>query len=314
MKGTDAKSRGCAASLLSAFLLQVDENRGISGLGVVARGNPTGMKGNPMNTGPTSGAYLPCARPCLVAALALAAFWTVSCDDDVVRPPPDPSVPTTITVSPATAELGATGATVQLTARVLDQNGRDMDTVTVMWTSGAPDVATVSSAGLVTAVAGGTVAITASAGEASDTATVTVARDREVLEAFFNAAAGAHWHHSDNWLTEEPLAEWYGVEVDDGGRVATLDLTDNNLAGTITPELGDLAHLKSLLLGDNFELTGPIPAELGELSNLESLLLSGTAVTESIPRELGNLSNLRSLGLAGTLLTGAIPAELCQYL
>ena len=263
-----------------------------------------------MNTGPTSGAYLPCARPCLVAALALAAFWTVSCDNEVVRPPPDPSVPTTITVSPANAELGATGATVQLTARVLDQNGREMDTATVMWTSGAPDVATVSPAGLVTAVAGGTVAITASAGEASDTATVTVARDREVLEAFFNAAAGAHWHHRDNWLTEEPLAEWYGVEVDDGGRVATLDLTDNNLAGTITPELGDLAHLKSLLLGDNFDLTGPIPAELGKLSNLESLLLGGTAVTDSIPRELGNLSNLRSLWLAGTLLTGAIPAEL----
>ena len=219
-------------------------------------------------------------------------------------------IPTTITVSPATAELGATGATVQLTARVLDQNGRDMDTVTVMWTSGAPDVATVSSAGLVTAVGGGTVAVTASVGAASDTATVTVARDREVLEAFFNAAAGAHWHNSDIWLTEEPLGDWYGVGVDDRGRVATLDLTDNNLAGTITPELGDLAHLKSLLLGDNFDLTGPIPAELGKLSNLESLLLGGTAVTDSIPRELGNLSNLRSLWLAGTLLTGAIPAEL----
>ena len=286
-----------------------------------------------MNTGPTGGAYRPstrpfplatrpfppstrpfplATRPFLVATLALAAFWTASCGDDVVRPPLDPSVPTTITVSPPTAELGATGATVQLTARVLDQNGREMDTANVMWASGAPDVATVSPAGLVTAVGGGTVAISANAGEVSDTATVTVARDREVLEAFFNGAAGAQWHASDNWMTEEPLADWYGVEVDDGGRVTGLDLTDNNLAGTITPELGDLVHLKSLLLADNFELTGPIPAQLGKLSNLESLKLGGTTVTGSIPRELGSLPNLRSLWLDGTSLTGAIPVELGQ--
>ena len=102
----------------------------------------------------------------------------------------------------------------------------------------------------------------------------------------------------------------YGVEVDAAGRVSTLDLTDNNLAGTITPELGDLASLESLLLGYNFDLTGAIPAELGRLSSLESLSLAGTAVTDAIPPELGNLSNLRSLWLAGTLLTGAIPAEL----
>lgn len=264
-----------------------------------------------MNTRPTNGAYPPSPRWCLPAALALvaAAFWTASCDDEVA-PPPDPPVPTTITVSPATAELGATGATVQLTARVLDQNGQEMDTATVTWASAAADVATVSSSGLVTAVGGGTVAITAAAGEASDTATVTVARDREVLEAFFNAAGGAHWRNSGNWLTEEPLGDWYGVEVDAGDRVATLDLTDNDLAGTITPELGDLANLGSLLLGDNSDLTGAIPRELGRLSNLEWLSLAGTAVTDSIPSELGNLSNLRSLWLAGTLLTGAIPAEL----
>ena len=263
-----------------------------------------------MNTGPTNGAYPPSARRCLLATVALvAAFWTASCDNEIA-PPLDPSVPTTVTVSPATAELGSTGATVQLTVRVLDQNGQEMDTATVTWASAAADVAAVNSSGLVTAVGGGTVAITASAGVASDTATVTVARDREVLEAFFNAAGGAHWRNSGNWLTDEPLGDWYGVEVDAGGRVATLDLTDNDLAGTITPELGDLANLGSLLLDDNFELTGAIPPELGGLSNLESLSLFNTSVTDSIPPELGGLSNLRSLSLGNTLLTGAIPPEL----
>ena len=264
-----------------------------------------------MNAGPTSGARPPSARRCLLATVTLAALWTISCDDDIAAPPiSDPSVPTTITVSPATAELSGPGATVQLTARVLDQNGQEMHAATVTWASAAADVATVNSSGLVTAVGGGTVAISASAGEVSDAATVTVARDRDVLEAFFNAADGANWRNSDNWLTGEPLEEWYGVEVDTRGRVATLDLTDNDLAGTITPELGDLARLESLLLADNFDLTGTIPAELGKLANLESLSLAGTAVRDSIPPELGNLSNLRSLWLAGALLTGTIPPEL----
>ena len=269
-----------------------------------------------MDTETTSGARAPSVRRGLLATVTLAALWTISCNDDIAAPPgsdpsvPDPSVPTTITVSPATVELSGPGATVQLTARVLDQRGREMDAATVTWASAAADIATVNSSGLVTAVGGGTVAISAKVGEVSDAATVTVARDREVLEALFNAADGANWHNSDNWLTGEPLEDWYGVEVDTGGRVATLDLTDNNLAGTITPELGDLARLESLLLADNFDLTGAIPAELGNLANLESLSLAGTAVTDSIPPELGNLSNLRSLWLVGTVLTGTIPPEL----
>ena len=296
-------------------LAQVGGSPGISGVRAVAGANPAGMKESPTNTGPTSGTYPPVVRRCLLATLALAAFWTASCDDEVAAPmPPERSVPTTVRVSPATAELGAPGATVQLTAEVLDQNGREMDAAAVLWVSAAPDVATVSPSGLVTAIGSGTAVISASAGGVSGTATVTVtvtvARDREVLEAFFNGAGGANWLNSENWLTEEPLEEWYGVEVDAGGRVAALDLTENNLAGTITPELGDLAHLGSLLLGDNFELTGAIPPELGRLSNLEVLSIGGTAVTDSIPAELGSLSNLKVLWLAGTLLTGAIPAEL----
>ncbi|WP_420636990.1 hypothetical protein [Candidatus Palauibacter sp.] len=41
-------------------------------------------------------------------------------------PQPEPARPTAVTVSPATAELTAFGATVQLSAEVRDQNGRPM--------------------------------------------------------------------------------------------------------------------------------------------------------------------------------------------
>ena len=82
--------------------------------------------------------------------------------------------PTQLTVTPPTATLTAVGRTVQLSAEVLDQLGRPMSGVSVTWSSGEASVATVDANGLVTAVGNGEVTITAAAGDASGTATITV--------------------------------------------------------------------------------------------------------------------------------------------
>ena len=91
-------------------------------------------------------------------------------------PPPEPPRATTITVSPATADLAALGATVQLSAQVQDQNGQGMAGAAVTWASAAAAVAAVSTSGLVTAVANGSATITATSGSASGSAAVTVAQ------------------------------------------------------------------------------------------------------------------------------------------
>ena len=112
----------------------------------------------------------------LLAVVALAK----GCGDGEspsAPPMPEPARPTTVTVSPATYELTALGATVQLSAEVRDQNNRVMAGATVTWTSSANSVATVDAAGLVTAVGNGTATITASAGDARGTATVTVVEE-----------------------------------------------------------------------------------------------------------------------------------------
>ena len=80
-------------------------------------------------------------------------------------------------MSPATAELTAVGATVQLAAEVRDQNGRTMAGAAVTWVSSAAAVATVNSTGLATAVANGAATITATAGDASGSASLTVAQE-----------------------------------------------------------------------------------------------------------------------------------------
>ena len=96
-------------------------------------------------------------------------------------PPPPAPVATRIEVTPSTATLNAIGQTVQLTARVLDQNNSTMAGATVTWTSSAVGVATVSAGGLVTAVMNGAAVITARSGNATATVNVTVSQTARTL-------------------------------------------------------------------------------------------------------------------------------------
>ncbi len=133
--------------------------------------------------------------------------------------------------------------------------------------------------------------------------------DRDVLEILFESTGGRSWTNHDNWLTDAPLEEWYGVRTNASGRVERLYLGGNGLTGEIPSELGDLANLYTLALWSN-GLTGVIPSELGKLANLEILSLSRNGLTGEIPSELGNLANLERLWLYNNGLTGVIPPEL----
>ena len=125
------------------------------------------------------------------STLVLAASLAVSCDGEPPTSPggAEPRVPTTVTVTPAVADLPALGTTVQLTAEVHDQNGAMMDGVAITWASSDASVATADASGLVTAAGNGMAMITATAGSASGSAVVTVTQSVTSVEVSPSATA-----------------------------------------------------------------------------------------------------------------------------
>ncbi|CAM9334472.1 unnamed protein product [Ectocarpus sp. 12 AP-2014] len=133
--------------------------------------------------------------------------------------------------------------------------------------------------------------------------------DRDALITLFHETRGAYWRDKGNWGTSEGLGTWYGVDVNDEGRVVKLSLYNNNLEGFLPPELGKLGALEHLALDANW-LSGHIPEALGHLNNLEVLSLHNNGLTGSIPKQLGALTKLEKLLLYNNKLSGSIPDEL----
>ncbi len=75
-----------------------------------------------------------------------------------------------------------------------------------------------------------------------------------------------------------------------------LNLSNNQLSGSLQAEIRLLQNLKTLDLSNN-QFTG-VPAEIGQLKSLEILDLSNNQLT-GLPHELGNLTNLKRLNLSG---------------
>ena len=123
------------------------------------------------------------------------------------------------------------------------------------------------------------------------------------------------WKHQDNWLSDKGYCIWYGIACDSGtqydgnGVVTTLNLTDNNVNGTIPVELFALSNLITLDLSSNW-LGGTLPTEFATMKNLLNLILNNNQIQGSVPTIYGNFASLRQLNLGNNQIVGIIPKEL----
>ena len=218
-----------------------------------------------------------------------------------------------LTISRISAEM-VLGDTLRIRAQARDALNVPVTSAIIEWTSSDESVAAVDPEGLVRAVGEGTAEITASAAGVSIAARITVMHpDRPLLTMLYNAWDGPNWNTQTNWLSSEPLDEWHGVKFGEDNRVSSLNLSKNNLVGSLPPVIGRLSGLRGLALDGN-RLRGGIPGELGQLGNLSHLYLSDNMLSGPVPAEIGGLTRLVHLCLDRNRLTGAVPPEIGRLL
>ncbi|KAK9090570.1 hypothetical protein Sjap_023747 [Stephania japonica] len=87
----------------------------------------------------------------------------------------------------------------------------------------------------------------------------------------------------------------------------SLDLSNNNLSGTIPPQICTwLPYLVNLDLSGN-ALSGPIPVEIVNCKYLNTLILKDNRLSGEIPYQLSGLNRLKEVSVANNDLSGKIP-------
>ena len=135
------------------------------------------------------------------------------------------------------------------------------------------------------------------------TYTFTTLTDRLALESLYSAAAGEGWDRDTGWLRDADHCSWYGVLCDGDGFVSALWLDDNELAGPIPDDIGNLRYLRSLDLSEN-NLLGTLPATIAQLQDLSQLFIGNAGLSGPLDSGIGDLSGLQYLELGGNQLTG----------
>lgn len=274
-----------------------------------------------------------------------------ACGDPATKPEPPPFVPepTTIEVTPESALLQLPDSTLQLTAVVRDQNGDEMD-VAIQWSSANPEIATVNSAGLVTALDEGSTQISAQYDTLVATAEIVVRGVRIAtyilvlpLYAILPPADGVLQVRAYAWdqygrRIQDATFQWSTPDPD----VATVDqagfVTARNEGTTrISARTDTVAISMDVVVGDDPErdvlttfyhatggpdwedntnwLTGkPFSEWEGVLtddsSRVVALHLRSNGLAGEIPSAIGGLTKLRRLSLTENALTGPIPSSI----
>jgi len=110
------------------------------------------------------------------------------------------------------------------------------------------------------------------------------------------------------WDITKPMNTWQGVGVE-GNCVVGLEITEYGASGYLSPSIGQLSQLESLVINYTV-LTGSVPPEIRNLSKLRYLDLKSNEFEGNIPKEIGALQNLEHLNLIGNYFSGALPVEL----
>ena len=146
-------------------------------------------------------------------------------------------------------------------------------------------------------------------GGGSDSSGMCSNTERKIL---YRAGAqfGSDWMIKAGWGEAADCCEWKGVGCAPGRGVVSLSLSKEGLHGTLPTQLGKLAHLSSLDVNENAQLSGTLPSELVGSASLEQLYAFGAHVSGTLPVAVGGARVLQELELSYCRLSGTLPAAL----
>ena len=75
--------------------------------------------------------------------------------------------------------------------------------------------------------------------------------EASLLETIYKTTNGESWTRSDNWCSDRPLSEWYGITTDSEGNVTSINLENNNLSGSLKMYLSSFAKLTGFNIDNN---------------------------------------------------------------
>jgi hypothetical protein len=130
---------------------------------------------------------------------------------------------------------------------------------------------------------------------------------RKQLIELYEATSGQNWARKDNWLNNVTICAWYGVGCYSLG--LELDLSNNNLSGTIPDSLSDVP-LMGLTLAHNL-LEGSIPPSFTNMNLLKVLNVSHNNLIGAVQfDELLQLQYLNTVDVSYNRLQGTVSVPL----
>uniref|UniRef100_A0A7S1Y4K1 Leucine-rich repeat-containing N-terminal plant-type domain-containing protein n=1 Tax=Grammatophora oceanica TaxID=210454 RepID=A0A7S1Y4K1_9STRA len=136
--------------------------------------------------------------------------------------------------------------------------------------------------------------------------------EADVLRAIHDFTSGDDWTESDGWYTSSPICGWSGVSClsgkdSDNQGVTSIDLSENNLMGTLPTEVFGLPLLSELIVSENEDLVVPLEF-VRNAKSLEIIKLSECRVPKIHGIEWPK--TVREIHITGVGLTGSFPAEI----
>ncbi|KAG8363953.1 hypothetical protein BUALT_Bualt19G0075900 [Buddleja alternifolia] len=131
--------------------------------------------------------------------------------------------------------------------------------------------------------------------------------DLQALLAFKNAINGG----LSSWNETLHYCNWKGILCSrrHQSRVVSINLRSQGLVGSISPHIGNLSFLRTIILQNN-SFHGQIPEEIGRLRRLQKIEFSNNSFSGEIPRNLSQCRNLYYLNMIDNDLTGIIIPEI----